>query len=79
MSMEEMAEQVGLPPPEEMPIPAEPKKRTRKARKLATVWCWLGGWHLHRDCDRRPSRRGTGGSRQAVRGVVDGVLIVRPS
>ena len=33
MSMEEMAEQVGLPPQEEdAPIP---KKRTRKARKLA--------------------------------------------
>ena len=36
MSMEEIAEKVGLPPPpEEIPIPAEPKKRTRKVRKLA--------------------------------------------
>lgn len=36
MSMEDIAEQVGLPPPpEEIPIPSEPKKRTRKARKLA--------------------------------------------
>lgn len=36
MSMEQIAENIGLPPPpEEIPIPAEPKKRTRKARKLA--------------------------------------------
>ena len=36
MSMEEMAEQVGLPPlDDEILIPAEQKKRTRKARKLA--------------------------------------------
>lgn len=35
MSMEQIAENIGLPPPpEEIPIPAEPKKRTRKARKL---------------------------------------------
>ena len=35
MSMEDMTEQVGLPPQEDMHIPEEPKKRTRKARKLA--------------------------------------------
>ncbi len=37
MSMEEIAEQVGLPPPPaEIPIEDTPKpKRTRKARKLA--------------------------------------------
>ena len=37
MSMEDIAEQVGLPPPpDEIPIPSElPKKRARKSRKLA--------------------------------------------
>ena len=37
MSMEEMVERIGLPPPpEEIPILSDlPKKRTRKARKLA--------------------------------------------
>lgn len=37
MSMEQIAENIGLPPPpEEIPIPSDlPKKRTRKTRKLA--------------------------------------------
>lgn len=36
MSVEEIADRVGLPPlPEEIPVPKDlPKKRTRKARKL---------------------------------------------
>ena len=36
MNMKDITERVDMPPPtEEIPIPAEQKKRTRKSRKLA--------------------------------------------